>query len=306
MMARFYHLSTMPAMSNLPHFIIIGAMKSATSSLQEQLVQQPGIFMCDPKEPNFFSDDAQYAKGMDWYSGLFSEAPNGNLLGEASTHYTKLPVHPHSVPRLKEHLPHARFIYVMRHPVDRLVSHYIHEWSMGVFRCDMDKAVELHSELITYGQYAMQLEPYFEAYGSDAILPVFFDHLIRNPQMELERICKFIGYSGEPLWINDCQPSNVSSERIRRFPLYKLVIETEVATWLRRKLVPKGLRNAVKSGLTMRHRPVLSDNSRTELEALFDQDLNHLGDWLGTELNCSNFKKVTASRVLNWATIDGK
>ncbi|WXG52255.1 MAG: sulfotransferase [Candidatus Sedimenticola sp. (ex Thyasira tokunagai)] len=296
----------MHTVNKLPHFIIIGAMKSATSSLQEQLVQQPGIFMCDPKEPNFFSDDEQYAKGMGWYTGLFSAAPNGSLLGEASTHYTKLPTHPHTVARLKEHLPHARFIYVMRHPVDRLISHYIHEWSMGVYHCDIERAVERYPELTTYGQYAMQLEPYFEAFGSDAILPVFFDHLIRYPQMELERICKFIGYSGEPLWVNDCQPSNLSSERIRRFPLYKLVIESEIAAWLRQTLIPKGLRNAVKSRLTMRHRPVLGNDLHVELEAVFDQDLGHLGNFLGTELNCGNFKKVTASKVLSWAAIDGK
>ncbi len=40
-----------------PDFIIIGAMKSATSSLHLQLGAQDGIFMSEPKEPNFFSDD---------------------------------------------------------------------------------------------------------------------------------------------------------------------------------------------------------------------------------------------------------
>ncbi|MEJ1363983.1 MAG: sulfotransferase [Candidatus Sedimenticola sp. (ex Thyasira tokunagai)] len=293
-------------MYKLPHFIIIGAMKSATSSLQEQLVQQDGIFMCDPKEPNFFSDNEQYAKGMGWYSGLFSTAPNGCLLGEASTHYTKLPTYPQSVARLKEHLPHARFIYVMRHPVDRLVSHYIHEWSVGVYLCDMEKAVEEYQELTTYGQYAMQLEPYIDAYGRDAILPVFFDRLIHNPQVELERICGFIGYEGEPKWVKDHQPSNVSSDRIRRFPLYELVIESGIATWLRRTLIPKGLRNAVKRQLRMQKRPVLSEEFRADLEAVFDDDLSRLGGWLGTELNCGNFKEVTANKELNWLATDGE
>ena len=44
-------------MSKLPSFIIIGAMKSATSSLYDQLLQQPGIFMPELKEPNFFSNN---------------------------------------------------------------------------------------------------------------------------------------------------------------------------------------------------------------------------------------------------------
>ncbi|MEJ1472114.1 MAG: sulfotransferase [Candidatus Sedimenticola sp. (ex Thyasira tokunagai)] len=293
-------------MNKYPSFIIIGAMKSATTSLQEQLVQQPGIYMCDPKEPNFFSDDEQYSKGMCWYSNLFSSAPNGSLLGEASTHYTKLPTHPHSVARLKEHLPNARFIYVMRHPVDRLVSQYIHEWSMGVYSCNIEKAIMQYPELTTYGQYAMQLEPYFEAYGRDTILPVFFDRLIRESQTELERICKFIGYEGEPQWVKDHKPSNVSSERILRFPLYDLVIESGIATWMRRTLIPKRFRNAVKRQLTMQKRPVLSEELRAELEAVFDDDLSCLGGWLGSELNCENFKEVTANKELNWVATDGK
>jgi hypothetical protein len=287
-------------MARLPDFIIIGAMKSATSTLQEQLARQPGIFMSEPKEPNFFSDDAQYARGVDWYVGLFAAASTGSLLGEASTHYTKLPTFPRTIMRLQEHLPRARFIYVMRHPVDRLISHYIHEWSSGVYHCSIDNAVERYPELIAYGQYAMQLEPYFEIYGRDAVLPVFFDRLVHDSQAELERVCQFIGYEGEARWWEDQSPSNVSSERIRRFPLYSLFIESDIATWLRRDLVPVRLRNAVKARLTMRQRPVLSAENLTTLEDVFNQDLVQLGRWLGVELNCKNFKATTTEQSLDW------
>ena len=58
-----------------PDFMIIGAMKSATSTLHEQLAANPGFFMSRPKEPNFFSDDAVWARGLDWYSALFASAP---------------------------------------------------------------------------------------------------------------------------------------------------------------------------------------------------------------------------------------
>ena len=83
-----------------PDFIIIGAMKCATSTLHEQLALQPGFFMSTPKEPNFFSDDDCFARGLDWYRGLFAEAPEGSIRGESSTHYTKLPTHPRTVERL--------------------------------------------------------------------------------------------------------------------------------------------------------------------------------------------------------------
>jgi len=296
-----------PKEYRLPDFVIIGAMKSATSTLYQQLVGQPGIFMCTPKEPNFFSDDDQFEKGMQWYAELFSSAEAGSLLGEASTHYTKLPTHPHAVERLRKHIPNARLIYVMRHPVDRLVSHFMHEWSTGVYRCSIDEAVSKYPELIAYGQYAMQLKPYFESFGRDAVLPVFFDHLIREPQVELERVCKFIGYQGEPVWKNELKPDNVSSERIRKFKGYDLLIESSVATWLRRSLIPQSLRDAVKKKLRMQKRPTLSEGMRLELEREFDRDLSILGSLLGVEINCRNFRKLTSETALEWTfQEDGK
>lgn len=293
-------MSTVPAKLCLPDFVIIGAMKSATSSLHKQLVEQQGIFMCTPKEPNFFSDADQYAKGMAWYSGLFATAPEGSLMGEASTHYTKLPTHPKAVERLKKYLPNARFVYVMRHPMDRLVSHYMHEWSTGVYHCGIEEAINKYPELIAYGRYAMQLEPYFEAFGRDAVLPVFFDRLIREPQSELERICRFIGYQGQPVWVKDIKADNVSSERIRKFPLYELLVDSGPATWLRRHLIPQGLRDAVKMRLRMQKLPVLGEADRARLEAEFDCDLAQLGTWLGTRLDCQHFKQVTSAASLDW------
>lgn len=284
----------------LPHFVIIGAMKSATSSLYEQLSGQPGIFMCTPKEPNFFSDDDHYSNGISWYSSLFAEADESSLLGEASTHYTKLPTHPMTVQRLKEHLPEARFIYVMRHPVNRLISHYIHEWSTGVYHCGIEEAIDKYPELVDYGRYAMQLEPYFEAFGRTAVLPVFFDHLLSDPQAELERICHFIGYQGHPVWIQDLKPDNVSSERIRRFPGYRFLVESGPATWFRHHFIPQSLRDAIKMKLRMQERPVLSEKVQTRLEQEFDRDLEMLGKLLGVNLDCRNFKRVTAVESLNW------
>ena len=73
--------------------MIIGAMKSGTRSLHDQLDLQPGFFMSDPKEPCYFSDDDVFDRGEDWYRGLFSGAGAGDLRGESSTHYTKLPTH---------------------------------------------------------------------------------------------------------------------------------------------------------------------------------------------------------------------
>lgn len=287
-------------MSKLPNFMIIGAMKSATTTLQDQLVQQEGIFMCDPKEPNFFSDDPEYNKGMDWYLGLFESAPTNALLGEASTHYTKLPTYPETIKRIKSHCPNTQFIYVMRHPIDRLISHYIHEWSMGVYKCDINEAIDIYPELISYSSYAAQLKPYIDSYGKEKVLPVFFDRLIKNSQTELERVCEFIGYKQSPLWHNSLEAKNISNKRIKKFPLYNLLIESTFSKALRRNLIPKVIRNFVKSKLRMQDKPIINDANMRKLEDIFNKDLSMLSIWLGVEINCENFKEVNSTHNLEW------
>lgn len=283
-----------------PSFIIIGAMKCATSSLYDQLLLQSGIFMPELKEPNFFSDDAQFRKGMSWYQSLFSGAEDGDLLGEASTHYTKMPTYPHTLERMKESCPELRLIYVMRHPIDRLVSQYIHEWSQGNISVDINEAIHKHPELIAYSRYAHQIQYVLHKYDQESLLPIFFEQIRDNSQTVLERVCAHIGYLVKPSWQEAVGPSNVSKDRIRKFPLYSLLIESSLATFIRRNLVPQGLRDKVKQQLQMRKRPELSAESLFELQQIFDKDLAKLGAWLGVKLTCENYRSVVTSSALNW------
>ena len=287
-------------MSRLPSFVIIGAMKSATSTLYEQLLLQPGIFLPRLKEPNFFSNDEQYSRGLDWYRGLFQEAGASDILGEASTHYTKLPTYPQTVTRMRKCLDQPRLIYVMRDPVDRLISQYVHQCIDGEIRCRLDKALTRHPELIAYSCYARQLAPFIEVYGKKAILPVFFDRLIADSQGELERVCRFIGYGGKVEWDEGQPRHNLSAERLRKFPLFDLLVEHPVATKLRQGLIPKAVRTTIRQFFSINERPELTETALRELQKLFDADLAILGDWLGTGLNCSNFSTVTSTKSLDW------
>ncbi|AJQ92808.1 sulfotransferase domain-containing protein [Gynuella sunshinyii] len=284
-----------------PDFILIGAMKSATSTLHAQLAMQPGIFMSTPKEPNYFSDDEQYARGEAWYDGLFELAENGDLCGESSTHYTKLPDYPQTIERMQRRLVAPKLIYVIRHPVDRLVSHYIHQWSQRVISCDINQAIDQYHELIAYSCYARQLLPYIEAYGRENILVTCTEAIKASPQSELERVARFIGYSKPVVWHDTLPSQNVSQQRIRPFPGYGLLVESRVMTFLRQKLVPQSIRDRVKSGLTMKERPVIDAVHMNKLVETFDRDLEVLGSWFGRQIKCDNFKQVAVSEPLKFS-----
>ena len=259
----------------LPDFLIIGAMKCGTSTLQAQLAAQPGVFMTTPKEPNFFSDDAVWARGLGWYESLFAGAPPGSLKGEASTHYTKLPTYPDCLDRLASVLPAPKLIYMIRNPVARMVSHYIHDRTLGRMPCDVTAALQAHPELVAYSRYAMQIAPYAERFGAERVLLVSLERLEAEPQAELERVGAFLGLAA-PLWQEDLARLNASAERIRRLPLHELVMGNPVATALRRALVPQGMRDALKRRLQIRERPRLPDALVRRLEDEFAEDYARL------------------------------
>lgn len=286
-----------------PDFIIIGAMKCATSTLHEQLAQQPGIFMSELKEPNFFSDDDQYSQGLDWYWSHFQDAQITDLCGESSTHYTKLPTYPETISRLQQTLPEAKFIYVMRHPINRLVSQYIHEWSQRVISVDINEAIALHPELVDYSRYTMQLLPYFEAFGAERVLPVFFERMFSHPQAELERICKFIGYPEPPTWYTDLNAQNVSSERLIKSAWRDALVEAPGLKQIRRWFVPKQVRTWVRELWTMKKRPELTSDHIIHLQTVFNEDLATLGAWLCTDLSCESFKERVTQQSLDWVNV---
>jgi hypothetical protein len=115
----------------LPDFIIIGAMKSGTTSLYNYLVQHPNVLKGAKKEIHFF--DWQYEKGLPYYRSQFPTQPYKIFMrsfrkyeficGEASPYYF---FHPHVARRVAQDLPHVKLIAILRNPVDRAYSHYWH------------------------------------------------------------------------------------------------------------------------------------------------------------------------------------
>lgn len=273
----------------LPNFVIIGAMKCATTTLHDQLARQDGVFMSHPKEPNFFSDDDVWARGLGWYRGLFGQAPPGWVRGESSTHYTKLPDHPAAVERLGSVIPDAKLVYVMRDPIERMISQYIHEWSVRKIDKPLDEAVRLHPELINYSRYAYQIRPWLDRFGQASVLPVFFERLTREPQAEFERVCRFVGVTGSVSWDSNNDRRNVSAQRARRMPLRDRILANGAVTMLRRKLIPSSVRERIKSAWRMEQRPELSVESRRWCEERLDPDMTELGALLGMRLRCEGF-----------------
>jgi len=172
----------------LPNFIIIGAMKSGTTSLANYLKEHPDIFVSDPKEPGFFDERIAWNKGIEWYRSLFENAKSCKAIGEASTHYTKMPYHPRVVEKIKKIIPNVKFIYIMRDPIDRAISHYWHMVHYHNETKPIEKALSPKSPYVFYSKYKYQMRFYFEEFPKERYLFLLYDDLVKNPK-EVVKLC---------------------------------------------------------------------------------------------------------------------
>jgi hypothetical protein len=194
----------------LPDAVIIGAAKSATTSLFHRLIRHPQIFQgpaedvdgvpvarSKDKELCFFSDDPIYAKGMPWYRSHFAAAEPGQLCMEASTNYTRWPQLPDTAERMAKHVPDARLIYIVRHPVDRAYSHYVHRYTRELHPGEpvlssFEEHIKLDPMCIDSSLYMQQLERFLEYYPRSAIHVFLTSDLKREPEVTMRELCRFL------------------------------------------------------------------------------------------------------------------
>ncbi len=171
--------------------IIIGAMRSGTTSLFRHLGSHPAVLPCRVKEPKFFSDDKKWAYGFDWYRSLWDLRDSDHRIAlEATTDYTKHPAISSPARRIAEAPGEFRLIYILRNPLDRIESHHTHAYARGWTEQPLEDGVVEHH--VDVSRYAMQLDRYLEHFDREAILLLDFEELERDPLTLMRRVCGFL------------------------------------------------------------------------------------------------------------------
>ena len=183
-------------------FMIIGAQKSGTTSLAEQLAAHPEICFSSIKEPGYFNTTADWQAGLDSYHALFAPV-QGQLCGEASTMYTFLPETPDTCAHVYDYNPELKLIYIMRDPVKRVVSHYGHNYVRGLERRPAEEAVTADPRYINRSRYGVQIRPYLELFGSENVLLLVFEEYIRDQLGTLRQVARFLGISEQEFEVAD-------------------------------------------------------------------------------------------------------
>jgi Sulfotransferase family len=277
----------------LPTFMIIGSMKAGTTSLHHYLDQHPEIQMTSVKETNFFSGPANgipYPTGarriaqLAEYEQLFD--PAFPMRGESSPSYTVYPQRKEVPNRIKDLIPDAKLIYLVRDPVARVVSQYDHYVSYENERRSLEEAIDLSDPYGRYTApsfYAAQLERYLEHFPSESILVVDQADLLARRQATLREIFGFLAVD-ESFYSGEFDKEINTGEELRTYSPFVVLVRYARTTPLQR--LPRGFRIFMRQAVRrVVSRPLdrsgLNDGLRSRLQELYAPDVQRLRELTG-------------------------
>jgi hypothetical protein len=195
-----------------PNFFIVGAPKCGTTALSEYLRGHPNIFLSEPKEPHYFSEDMdqhRYVKTLDDYLKLFQPATSDQIMvGEASVGYLFSSV---AIKNIRKFNPEAKIIAMIRNPVDMILSHHRQLlFSHYENEPDFEKAWRLQAErrlgncippdcrapmFLQYaesGKLGLQIKRLMQIFPPEQIKIVVFDDMVSNTAKVYQEILNFL------------------------------------------------------------------------------------------------------------------
>ncbi len=194
--------------------MIIGAQRAGTTSLYDYLVAHPKVVTAKRKEVHYF--DLNFTEPLGWYRDYFPGRMRamGKITGEASPYYM---FHPAVAERVRDILPEARFIVLLRDPIERAFSHYHHERRLGTEPLSFEQAIDAepsrlegeaeklrdpayqsfayqHQSYVARGRYSEQLEHWFATIGDrERFLVVRAEDLFEDTGGTFDRVVSFLG-----------------------------------------------------------------------------------------------------------------
>jgi hypothetical protein len=190
------------------------------------------------------------------YLRLFEASEDAEILGEASTNYSKLPLVSGVPERISRFNKRARFIYLLRDPVKRTLSHYWHMVRYHAEHRQIMTAIKEDSQFTDVSYYAMQLKSYFRYFPPDQFKVLTYEQLISAPLERLRALYEWLGVDPANIDVSILeQPENVTPEIVRMAAGMKLMYVLKNTRPLR-AVVPRLPLSIREAGLRLSTNPV--------------------------------------------------
>lgn len=199
----------------LPNFIGLGANRSGSTWIANNLMQHPDVYMPLKKEIHFF--DRHYQKGKAYYEQEFSGWSGEPAVGEITPAY----FHDQNVaPLIKNHLPDVKLFVSLRNPIDRAYSQYWHMIARGEVEntASFEDVLASRDWVLDIGCYHRHLSRYYDYFAKDALKVQIFDDIKLAPQEFMCELLQFLNLETtlNPDLINQQINASASLQRLAR------------------------------------------------------------------------------------------
>jgi hypothetical protein len=268
--------------------LIIGAMKSGTTTLYDYLSMHPEICTSQVKEPSFFTETTPSLVQIAKYHALFPCLTANRWACEASTNYAKYPQFSGVPQRIHNMYLDTRLIYILRHPIERIYSHYIHNLAHGREQRSFEDAVlGEDSHYLNVSRYYLQLSQYLEFFPPERILILIFENFVQYPRENLQRIFAFLSIDLYSLPNNFTTKRNVTAHKSLIHPALRALQALPFYNYAPRRLdvlMRRLFQQPTPQKLELLN-PIVYANV---LERLRD-DINQLQNYLGAQITAWDF-----------------
>ncbi len=282
---------------NRPDFVLVGVPRSGTTSLYAYLNQHPDVAVSQMKEINFLAYPGEEAARdrypwlsfpvttLDAYEGLFADA-GARVKVDFSAACFRSEV---AIARIRQFVPHAGLLVLLRDPVGRAYSAYLNQVRKGYESRPPEEALVSGQRAVENGYYCERLSALVDAFGPRRVRVWLFDDLKRAPEATLSSVFEYLGVDPSMqvdtsrvlnkaslprnAFVHRLLPNYAIRRRLSR-SLPKQLLPFLRTTWERNQSAAPPLPREVE--VRLRH---LFENEVRQLERILDRDL---GSWLPT------------------------
>lgn len=292
----------------LPDFLIVGAARSATTSLYYYLKTYDEIYMPLRKEPWFFSyvnkppdysspGAYEVVHRLGDYIDLFKASRSDQIIGEASPSY--LFTHGRTITNIKdvygELYEKLKIIIILRNPVDRAYSHFMLHKRGYREPLDFEKAIapetisvrlrdnwDIFYDYVGCGFYYAQVKAYLDEFPEVKV--VLYDDLAGESGNVLRDLCGFLGVN----FRDDVKLGTYNKSGVPRIGfLNALINRSSLIQGFLMAVIPQPVRMRMKHKVNkLNMKPVgMSLKQKDYLSSAFGKDIENLSRLLNRDLS---------------------
>jgi len=191
-----------------PDFLLAGAMKAGSTTLDAILDQHPEISMAAEKDTGFLDREdtithLEYALTQtdewaelnlndeeQWQDYLAMFPDDDTIKGEATASY----MYSRKSPQVAtEHLDDPNAVFILRDPVERAYSQYWHQVRHARTPYSFERSIKRDRNILDFSIYPPHLQRWENALGRDNIYILLLEELIDEPQQSMDSVFGFLG-----------------------------------------------------------------------------------------------------------------